>query len=75
MVVAPGMLNPDKRPARGRHQQSSFWMAPWPSLLPWWVMLGGVLLGSWVGFTPRLFVAMAGSCLLLGLLRGKGIDS
>lgn len=36
--------------------------------MPWFVMISGVLLGYWIGFSPHLFVAMAAVCLLLGLL-------
>jgi hypothetical protein len=32
-------------------------------------MMAGLCLGRWVGYTPHLFVAMAASCLLLGLLK------
>lgn len=46
----------------------SIWIAPWRSLTPWWVMLAGVVLGQWIGFSPLLFVAMAVVCLLLGFL-------
>lgn len=45
------------------------WFAPWPRLTPWFVMMAGLCLGRWVGYTPHLFVAMAASCLLLGLLK------
>lgn len=44
------------------------WIAPWRSLTPWWVMLAGVVLGQWIGMTPQLFLVMAATCLLLGVL-------
>lgn len=44
----------------------SGWIAPWPLVSPWFVMIGGLLLGHWIGYSPQLFVLMALSCLLLG---------
>lgn len=34
-------------------------------------MVGGVLLGWGIGYTPHLFMAMAALCLLLGFLSGS----
>lgn len=45
------------------------WITPWPRLMPWLVMLAGLVLGRWVGYSPSPFVAMAATCLLLGLLK------
>lgn len=71
-MATPRRMHTDERTERLRKQPPSVWISPWPSVMPWWVMLGGVLLGRWVGFTPHLFVAMAGLCLLLGVLKGDG---
>lgn len=57
------------KPEDLRSRSSDSLWAPWPRLLPWVVMVAGLLLGRWVGYSPSLFVAMAATCLLLGVLR------
>jgi len=50
------------------HLNRSAWIAPSTSLLPWWVMLAGVVLGQWIGATPALLIPIAVACLLLSIL-------
>jgi hypothetical protein len=54
--------SPKSRPS------GSAWMSPWPSVAPWFVLVAGVLLGHWIGYSPHLFVAMGAACLVVGLL-------
>ena len=46
-----------------------FLISPWPAIAPWIVILIGVILGRWLGYTPHLFVAVAALCLFVGLLK------
>jgi len=57
------------KPAGLRRRPPGPGWAPWPRLLPWVVMLAGLVLGRWLGYTPHLLMATAVACLLLGLLR------
>ncbi len=41
---------------------------PWPRCCPWLVIVVGVALGTVVGLTPWLFVAIGCVCLLSGCL-------
>lgn len=47
------------------------WLAPWPALSPWLVMLAGLCIGGWIGYTPQLFVALAAACLGVSWLRPR----
>jgi hypothetical protein len=60
--------------SRSNHQPSRtdqrlVLISPWPAIAPWIVILIGVILGQWVGYTPHLLVAIAALCLLVGLLK------
>jgi hypothetical protein len=60
--------------SRSNHQPSRtdqrlVLISPWPAIAPWIVILIGVILGRWLGYTPHLFVAVAALCLFVGLLK------
>jgi hypothetical protein len=52
-----------------RSDQRLVLISPWPAIAPWIVILIGVILGRWLGYTPHLFVAVAALCLFMGLLK------
>lgn len=53
-------------------RRRSPWLAPpWPALSPWLVMLAGLCIGGWIGYTPQLLVALAATCLGVSWLRSR----
>lgn len=61
-----GGWKPQKPPAEPVRGGSFF--SPWTNWRAWMVMLGGVLVGQVIGFSPQLFVLIAAVCLLCGWL-------
>lgn len=63
-------------PARhASHGAHGPWFSPWSVQKPWWILLAGVVLGRWLGYSPHLFVVTAAVCLMVGFLNEAGGSS